>query len=379
MKVANVRKVNDRVADHVGLRQLMSFIYRGLVMPIGEHAVRFTNCSELQDSVSYVQKYSKRNGIDYSEDEALISLMIQDIASGELDIYDMPPLPPVVLHQIVKESRVFHRGEFDDNPYLKNIHFDDAKCGNFRLTHDIYAKYEPVLYDIPAIKYVPIPRIGVFDHRFKFPCLKENHEAWMSVTPNEIYTMQKPIEEAAGNVLTLGLGIGYYAYMVSQKPDVSHVTIIEKEPAVIKLFETVILPQFEHKEKITVIQADAMEYMEALEDGQFDYCFADIWIGCYDYIPYLTLKKICKKFESIKMSYWIEDSIVQCLTGYVFTIILQELYKSDNLDKPKPVPDNPKDAFIMQYLEDLLKDAEIKKADQLDYYLDYRNLLHLLD
>lgn len=54
-------------------------------------------------------------------------------------------------------------------------------------------------------------------------------------------------------------------------------TIIEKETEIIDLFNSYILPQFAHKDKITVIQADAFEYMSTLDDGQFDYCFADIW------------------------------------------------------------------------------------------------------
>ena len=117
MKVANVRKVNDRVADHVGLRQLMAFIYRGLVMPIGEHAVRFTNYSELQDSVSYVQKYSKRNSIDYSEDEALISLMIQDIAPHTYHNEYRPVAPDGSSFVLAYENgkSFFHKNDTDNS------------------------------------------------------------------------------------------------------------------------------------------------------------------------------------------------------------------------------------------------------------------------
>ena len=44
------------------------------------------------------------------------------------------------------------------------------------------------------------------------------------------------------------------------------------------LFEKHILPQFENKEKITVVKADAIEFMKNISDGEYDYCFADIWM-----------------------------------------------------------------------------------------------------
>jgi hypothetical protein len=52
-----------------------------------------------------------------------------------------------------------------------------------------------------------------------FPALLENDRIWMTITPNEIEIMIKPVDEAFGHVLTYGLGLGYYAYMVSKKLD----------------------------------------------------------------------------------------------------------------------------------------------------------------
>lgn len=70
------------------------------------------------------------------------------------------------------------------------------------MSHSSYAKYELMMYSTPENKYneVMIPRIKTFDHRFKYPNIKENGNAWISITPNEIFTMKKPIEEATGNV-----------------------------------------------------------------------------------------------------------------------------------------------------------------------------------
>ena len=53
-------------------------------------------------------------------------------------------------------------------------------------------------------------------------------------------------------VLILGLGMGYAAYMMHLKDNVSKVTVIEHDPEVIELFEKYTLPQFEHPEKVDV-------------------------------------------------------------------------------------------------------------------------------
>ena len=42
----------------------------------------------------------------------------------------------------------------------------------------------------------------------------------MSLKPNEIETMEQPIENANGNILVYGLGLGYFAFMASQKNSV---------------------------------------------------------------------------------------------------------------------------------------------------------------
>lgn len=79
--------------------------------------------------------------------------------------------------------------------------------------------------------------------------------------PSEIETMRAPIEEATGRVVTFGLGLGYFAYMVSEKPDVTSLDIVERSEEAIALFERNILPQFPNKEKIRIIRSDAFGFL----------------------------------------------------------------------------------------------------------------------
>ena len=82
----------------------------------------------------------------------------------------------------------------------------------------------------------------------------------MLITPNEINTMQPVIDNVSGNVVTFGLGLGYFAYMCSIKNNVNGITIVEKDKNVIELFEKYILPQFEYKDKIKIVNSDAFDF-----------------------------------------------------------------------------------------------------------------------
>lgn len=200
----------------------------------------------------------------------------------------------------------------------------------------------------------------------------------MSVTPNEIITMKEPINIAKGKVLTLGCGLGYYAYMVSIKEDVESVTIIENSDEVIELFEINILSQFKNKEKINIIKADAIEYMKLLDDGEFDYCFADIWISNTYNQLYIELKKLHHKFKLMKMDYWIEDDILAYIMGtfnlYINFTLQQHLGYNPNVDF--------KDLFIglpvlndAVYVAELFKDFKVKNLQEFKKLYEYSFLL----
>ena len=217
------------------------------------------------------------------------------------------------MNSLLNEGRVFDVSEIQDNPYVKDIDFKDRRSGDFEFRYHSFMPYELDIYDIPRkiIEYdVDIPRISCFTEKVEYPVIFQNSikSTWMSVSPNEINTMKQPIRNAKGKVLTLGCGMGYFAYMASLKADVESITIVEREQSVIDLFTSFILPQFKTKDKITVIKDDAIEYMMNLEDGLYDYCFVDIWIGVMDFEPYIETKEVCKRFRKMRMEYWIEDA-----------------------------------------------------------------------
>ncbi len=212
--------------------------------------------------------------------------------------------------------------DYANDAYVKTIRFPEAKKEKWEFCMHSYAPYEPFVRTHPVVtkELREIPQIGYFDTEFPFPAVLENGIEWMTVTPNEINTMREPIRKSRGKVLTLGLGLGYFAFHASQKEDVSSVTVVERDPSVIALFKSYILPQFPHGKKITVVEADAFIYMkETMPREHFDFIFADLW---HDPSDGLEMYAKLKPFEALSpataFEYWIEPSLLSLLRGIVY-------------------------------------------------------------
>ncbi|RDW16097.1 hypothetical protein CWR48_18095 [Oceanobacillus arenosus] len=204
--------------------------------------------------------------------------------------------------------------EYYNNPYYKNIKIPNIKVGNSELKYEKYKPFEGFVCDdiIQMEKGRQIPQIGFFATEFKFPAVLENDRIWMTITPNEIETMKEAVDGAYGNVLTFGLGLGYYPYMVSEKDNVDSITIIETNEDVIDLFKKHVLPQFRNAEKVKIIKADAFEYAQKhMAKGKYDFVFTDLWHDVSDGIDmYLKMKKYERKSPNTVFMYWIEKSIL---------------------------------------------------------------------
>lgn len=255
--------------------------------------------------------------------------------------------------------------EYLDNPYYKEVHPKATKKGKLELFYDHYEARQMVLYDEVEVddSFAEKSRIGCFLQEFPFLAIRENERIWMSVTPHEINTMSEPIEKAKGKVLVLGLGLGYFPFMVLRKEEVDSVTVIEKNPEIISLFKENILPFFPNKEKLEIIEGDAFEHFKKAD--KYDYVFADLWHQPRDGLDmYLALKKEEKKGPVY--AYWVEKSIL-CLLRRAVLIVLDEV-NHGAISKDFVHEENPDDHLInmvYRYLKKYnfeigLKDADLK-------------------
>ena len=197
--------------------------------------------------------------------------------------------------------------------YYSNIVIPDTIIGRCELKNISYKPYEAFVFNDLEGKDDGriVPQIGFFSKEFTYPALREDKRTWMSITPNEVETMREPIEKARGKVLTFGLGLGYFAYMVSEKNDVSTVTVIEQNEDVISIFKSYILPQFRNGCKIRIVKGDAFEYASKyMSKEDYDYVFADLWHDVSDGLNmYIKMREYEKLCPNTIFSYWIEKSI----------------------------------------------------------------------
>jgi len=224
-------------------------------------------------------------------------------------------------HYLKKGLHQLDPAPYKNDPYCQTIRFPRIKNGAWEFKESSYAPFEPFVCNHPVCteEFREIPQIGYFTEEFRFPAVLENGIEWMTVTPNEIETMREPIGNAHGRVLTLGLGLGYFAFSASQKEEVESVTVIERDERVIELFKTHLLPQFPNREKIQVIRDDAFAYFEALSPNDFDSIFADLWHDQGDGLEmYLKLCRIERQNGLKNVDYWIEPTLLSTLRHMVY-------------------------------------------------------------
>ena len=198
-----------------------------------------------------------------------------------------------------------------DDPFTRTVRLKPGREGRVALRMDAFSPMEMFVRD--DFDFLPdgrvFPRLGWFDRPVPYPVLEEDGTPWMTVTPNEINTIRPIAASCAGHVLTMGLGLGYFAFHACENPAVMSVTAVERSAEVIALFRRSVLPFFPHGEKLRVVQADAFAYaaQEARAES-YDVIFTDLWHDVSDGLPlYRRMKAL--EFPGPRWLYWIEPTL----------------------------------------------------------------------
>jgi hypothetical protein len=226
------------------------------------------------------------------------------------------------------------------DPYYQNISFPNCSFGKWEIVRDIYRPYEAFAFrdiKISNLDFSEITQFGFFDKEFSFPAIEEDGRVWMSITPHEIETMREAIDAVSGTVVVMGLGLGYFPYMIARKSAVKRIIIVEKDAEVIGLFNEHLLHQFPNFDKIEIIEEDAFDYArEKLGDAKADYAFVDLWRSVDDGLElFAKMKAYEKKAPATKFIYWIEDSLLAMIRRIIITIFQEALegFASENYER----------------------------------------------
>ena len=259
-----------------------------------------------------------------TKEEAIVGLLSEIFA---LD-FEKNEDRRIIMDYLTPSVRILDKTKYENNPYYKNIKLDNLKDGSWEIKIEEYKPYQAVICDDMIINedFSEVPPLGFFTESFSFPAILENGNEWMTLTPVDLDTCEEAIAAARGRVVTFGLGLGYYAYMVAQKEDVESVTVVELSADVIKLFKTHILPKMENGHKIRIVNADAFEYAEKLMPGEnFDLAFVDTWRDASDGAPmYERMRALEKYSENTKFLYWIENFLRSRLRALKFAQLIDK-------------------------------------------------------
>ncbi len=245
----------------------------------------------------------------------------------------------IIMNYIYPSIRLSNASDYTENPYYKDIAPREAlNDGGWEIKWEYYPPFRAAIGEDMIIKdnFAEIPPISFFEEGFSFPAVLEDGNEWMTLTPVDVDTCKSAIKKAHGRVITFGLGLGYFAYMVSEKSEVESITVVEKSENVIRLFEKHILPKFAHKEKVKIVNADAFEYAEKeMPKESFDYAFVDTWRDASDGLPmYEKMKRLEHLSQGTPFDYWIENFIISRRRALKFEELWQA-YESGSENAPK--------------------------------------------
>jgi hypothetical protein len=206
---------------------------------------------------------------------------------------------------------------YQNSPYNRSIKLDVIKSSEFtykteRINSNELFSLSSILYD-PNRELNDSMRLVALDEPYEAAFLYQNDEVWMLDAPSEAETINPYARKAFGNVLTFGLGIGYFPFMAMLNSKVKSITVIEKSKAVIDMFNTYIKPQFPSKIPFKIIEGDAFDYFNETELEKYDYCFIDVWQSNDDGLVIIEqlLENYLPPYD--KVDFWIESSCFEVM------------------------------------------------------------------
>lgn len=315
-----------------------------------------------------IEKLSKK----YNKNDAYFRAFLHALSTDEKD----PEFASINQVCNIYDIKELNQDDYKQDKFYQKFSPIFVQKNDWIFTRLNYAPFEAFVYDELDVNnetYAEHTPLGYFSEEFNYFAVIQKDDIWMSVIPHEINTMKEAIKEAKGDVVVLGLGLGYYLYHIHLKDEVKHIRVIEKDKDVIEMFKEHLLPQFEYPEKIEIIQGDAIEYIGKGKEPNF--VFADLWHNVGDGEKlYLLLKAKEREHHHPKYMYWIERSILCMLRRQVLTIFEEQLEGYTEQDYLKARNDND---FIINRLYFLTQDVVIDSKEKLHDLLSEASLKEL--
>ncbi|APV48858.1 hypothetical protein BWI17_03690 [Betaproteobacteria bacterium GR16-43] len=142
-------------------------------------------------------------------------------------------------------------------------------------------------------------------------------ETWMSLTPHEIESQELGFLHAFGNTVVMGLGMGWIAANCALNPRVTHVTIVERDADVIRLFRESgafdSLPEPAQR-KIAIVQEDALAWRPD-ETAPVDFLYVDIWLRLAEPQATSEVRRMQDNIRAAQIYFWGQEIAIHSAIG----------------------------------------------------------------
>lgn len=232
------------------------------------------------------------------------------------------------LSLVKKHIHFYSQNDANKYHYLKEIRFPSGNSGKYRyVPGKIPSGFTFAYTGTYSFRKVTFPDLYIATEPIDVFAICDDAGPWMSASYNELLSMQECIDNAHGDVLIFGLGLGCCVYECLLKEDVNSITVVELSQDVIDMFRNHLAEQFPHPEKLNIVKADAFEYMKDVADGKYDYIYMDIWRTPLDGLgPYLKMLQYEKKMTNTRFGYWAEEGILDLVGDTIFLNIQLRLF-----------------------------------------------------
>jgi len=167
------------------------------------------------------------------------------------------------------------------------IDIPDATDENWTVEHFEVTKRDE---DFQKLRACNPSSMGRWTPAGRYNALKRGETIVMSTTPDELRDLSFLKHYATGDVLITGLGLGCAACVALSIEEVETVTVIEKDPSVIRMVEPALRDV--HHGRLIIVNDDAFTW-KASRGSRFSVAWHDIW----DYICADNLDEM-KKLKS---------------------------------------------------------------------------------